>query len=164
MIEGWQLKGITYLMEQAYLKNLQHFLSLSRKHIWIESHHHTPSDRRGVEVSDGCGLGWQRAEAGTPDDEGRGVAHRGSGPIQHLRGLLHGAPIYRVSKPSFLICKMDITIPLTQSCFLGLHITWGTFIYIQVLDSFICDLFFSSGFLKNFSFILGVSKCRDQCR
>lgn len=105
-------------MEQAYLKNLQHFLSLSRKHIWIESHHHTPSDRRGVEVSDGCGLGWQRAEAGTPDDEGRGVAHRGSGPIQHLRGLLHGAPIYRVSKPSFLICKMDITIPLTQSCFL----------------------------------------------
>ena len=57
-----------------------------------------------------------------------------------------------------------IEYPFTQSCFLGLHITLGTFIYIQVLDSFICDLFFSSGFKKNFSFILGVSKCHDQCR
>ena len=69
-------------------------------------------------MSDWCGLGWQRAEAGASDDEGRGVPLRGSGPILHLRGSLHGVPIYRLSMPSFLICKMDITIPLTQSCFL----------------------------------------------
>ena len=119
MIEGWQLRGITCLMDQAYLKTLQHLLSLSRKHIWIESHHQTASDK---ERSQGVWLVWPRLAKswGRPSRMMRGGEwHTEAAAPSSISMACCKEPAFTESlSPSFVICKVDITIPLIQSCIL----------------------------------------------